>query len=323
MNARLYHLAPDPDGFAALMQRRSLAGFHAEPMPPLRMHDRYLDTAAADLLAAGWTLRLRTQGGQTRITFRPLDGHTAGVSQVGAETDTLPEGVVRLAVRSLAGAEPLEALLVLRQYRTPRAIYDGQRFVGVLSLDVVTDDGGAVPETWHEVGTRLDPAGTAADLRRLGDDLAELGFEPSERTKFERAFFRLSLDSDGPILLLPDERDALDTLRHSDSALARRRADVVVLAADGLPTRTISYKADLSPSRVRHWKHAFRHERMGIFAMDEPETTADATEAAVTSGFRVSEIVEPTEAQFVDVLEAVMERSTRHPGTPMLKVENG
>ena len=339
MDARLHHLAPDTDRFAALMQRRSLAGFHFEPLPPLKVRDRYLDTAAGALLAAGWTLRLRAQDGQGRATLRPLDGSDGSASlptgsglgqHIGGEIDRLPVGPVRTAAEALAGSDPLGTLVALRQYRTPRAIYDGQRLVGVLSLDVVTDDLDDALESWHEVEMKRAPSGTANDLCRLGRELAELDFAPLDRSKFERALFRVGRDAD-VLLLLPDERVALEALRTDDSALARRRAEVVLLAAEGLPTRKISYKASLSPSRVRHWKHAFRHDRMDIFDMDEPSDADGEDSGAVgeVDGFRVSELVEPrdpeappSEAAFVDIFDEAMERAVRHPGTPMLGGED-
>lgn len=345
MDARLHYHAPDTDAFVALMQRRSLAGLHFEPMAPLRVRDRYLDTAAGALLAAGWVLRLRSQNGQGRARLRSFDPADEGLSQDLPEAaDTLPTGAVQAAAEALAQSEPLAQLLAFRQYRTPRAIYDGRRLVAVLSLDVLTDDAAAVPESWHEVEVRRAPTGTEADLRRLDDELRELGFEPVARTKFERAVIRLGREADGPVLLLPDEREALEAFRASKSALEQRRAEVVLRAAAGEPTRTISFKAELSPSRVRHWKHAFRHERMGIFDMDDPTpegaSPPDDTEAP---SFRVSELVEPSdpppegdpagagfdfppdavlqepEVEMHGILDAVLEESTRHPGTPVFK----
>lgn len=328
MDARLHYLAPDTDRFAALMQRRSLAGLHFEPMPPLKVRDRYLDTEHAALLAAGYALRLREQDGATLATLRALDGRGVGVSERfgAAKGDELPAGSVREAVEALVGSGAVGQLLALRQYRTPRAVYDGTRLVGVLSLDVVTDDSAGAPESWHEVEVERSRSGTPEDLRRLDAELCEQALVPVVRSKFERALVRLGRDADGPLHLLPDERAALEALRTSDSSVERRRAEVILLAADGLPTRAVSYRASLSPSRVRHWKHAFRHERMGVFDQDERvwnEPERDAPDApAEALGFRVSELVEHPATGPADTLDGVLEvlidSAHRHPGTPRL-----
>lgn len=323
---RVHYLISDTDRFVALMQRRSLAGFHFEPMPPLRVRDRYLDTTGADLLAAGHSLRLRSQEGTALATLRSLDGST-DVSERLAEPAALPPRV-REAVGALVGGANLETLLAFRQYRTPRGVYDGRRLVGVLSLDAVTDDSTEVLESWTEVEVELAANGTPEDLRRLDRDLVDVGFEAVARSKFERALFRLGRDADGPLYLLPDERAALEAFRTSESSVQRRRAEVLLLAAEGLPTRQISFKASLSPSRVRHWKHAFRHERMGVFDADVPERDTPAP-APERRGFRVSEVVEPpaadeaaarrtSVAELEGVLDAVIDGAHRHPGTPFL-----
>ena len=97
------------------------------------------------------------------------------------------------------------------------------------------------------------------------------------------------------------------------------RSAVLESSAEGHPTRTISYKAGLSPSRVRHWKHAFRRDRMGVFAPDEPEP-APARPGEVRA-FRVSELVQQPSLsgeELGHVLDTVLAVAHRHPGTPRL-----
>jgi len=318
-DAPTHFIAPDAERFAALVQRRSLAGFHLEAMPPLRVYDRYLDTERAALLAAGHTLRLRHQSGDTRVSLRAL-GSGEGISQrLQGEAENLPDGPVRQRAEALVGPEPFVPILALRQYRLPRGLYDGRQLVGVLSLDVVTDESGKVAESWHEVEVERTGAGAAEDLRRLAEELGERGFAPAARGKFERALFRLGHDDDGLLFLLPDERAALEALHASGSAVERRRAAVLLLAAEGHPTRTISYKAGLSPSRVRHWKHAFRKDRMGVFVPEEPEQAPDRPDEV--RAFRVSELVQQHSLSgeaLGDVFETVLAVAHRHPGTPRL-----
>lgn len=332
MDIPLHFLVPDAERFAALVQRRSLAGLHFEPMPPLRVRDRYLDTERGALLEAGYTLRLRVQDGGTVVTLRPLAEEERVTQRIDGEADALPEGPVRDAVAALAGEGALEPLLVLQQYRLPRGIYDGRRLLGVLSFDAVTDLSAPEPVNWHEVEIKRTARGASDDLRRLTAELRDLGLEPAERGKFERALIRLDREADGALHLLPDERAVLEALRTSTSSIERRRAEVLLLAAEGLPTRTISYKASLSPSRVRHWKHAFRHERLGIFD-STPAEAASGPPAALPPkprtppappGFRRADLVasgrspRPDDAEIASVFEAVLDAAHRHPGTPRL-----
>lgn len=325
MDASHHFIAPDPERFAVLVQRQSLAGLHFEAMPPLRVRDRYLDTAAGALLAGGRSLRLRFQDGHTKASLRPIGGGDAVTGRFDGEPDALPPGPVLHAARSLVGDAPLEPFAVLRQYRLPRGVYDGRRLVGVLSLDVVTVEGAAEPASWHEAELEPTAQGAPADLRRLGAELAALGLEPTERTKFERAVLLLDRDGDGPLRLLPDERAALERFLASESAVERRRAETLLLAADGLPTRTISHRAELSPSRVRHWKHAFRTDRLAVFLSAEPDDDEPAAEPEPRENgrrFRIADVVapapRPSAAEVTDLFELALDLAHRDPGTPRL-----
>ncbi len=302
MEACRRYRAPDADAFAALAARGSLAGLHFEPLPDFEVLDRYLDTEGAELLRQGLALRLRLHGGTTTATLR----HAAddGAARDGvlayarfrepADADgppALPPGALADAVAERTASTPLRVLLRVRQRRTPRALYDGERLVGVLALDAVTDETGEEAEgAGHEVEVELVEGGRPADLQRLGAELREFGFEPDPYSKFERGLIRLGAAEDDALYLLPRERAALEALRASGSSVERRRAEVVLLAAEGLPTREISRAAELSPSRVRHWKHAFRRERMGIFDLDAPDP-GEADGAESEAAFQVQEVI--------------------------------
>lgn len=110
--------------------------------------DRYLDTADGRLSAAGWACRLRSRGGETRISLKgpPADG-TAGALHRRPEVDgpatddpqpaAWPPSPAREQLVQLSAGSDLAERLALRQLRTERGVsIDGER-VGTLSLDRV------------------------------------------------------------------------------------------------------------------------------------------------------------------------------------------
>jgi hypothetical protein len=265
--------APSEDAFARLMQWHSVAGFHVEPMPPIEVCDRYLDTAHGALLREGIVLRLRSKEGgvlaSLRFLERASDGELAQASyEDGLERDgvNLPEGAFRSAVEQRTGGAALEVLLSFRQYRTSRALYAGDRLAGWLSLAVVADETDPRrPAISNEVEIDLVTTGTPDDLQRLDHELTQAGFRPDTYSKFERAFLRRARRDRNRLLLLPQERSALTEYVESEAAVERRRAEAILLAADGQDGSAISRRVGLAPSRVRHWREAFRTDRMRIF----------------------------------------------------------
>ena len=164
--------------------------------------DRYLDTADGRLSAAGWACRLRSRGGNTRISLKgpPADG-TAGALHRRPEIDApatddpqpaaWPPSPAREQLLRLSGGGDLGERLALRQLRTERsAIIDGEP-VATLSLDRVSveRDGiehGALLVVELEMDDQalqrgVDPASMAQAL------LAIPGLAAEPRTKLERA----------------------------------------------------------------------------------------------------------------------------------------
>lgn len=302
MEVETKYIAPRSDAFVALMQAPELAGFHLEPLPPAHLRDVYLDTAAADLLRLGYAFRIREQDGDVVATIKSLGGADGALHRrleleaaLGGPLEDgrlphVPDGPLREALDGLVGDAPLRELTRLRQYRTPRVAFDGARLVGVLSLDVVAHEAPSGLHVSNEVEVELADSGREEDLFRLDPVLRARGLEPAPRSKFERALLRLNRDPDAPLLLLPDERAALDRYAEDGTPLLRRRARVVLLAAQGLRSATIANKVGLSATRVRHWVEAFRGGRMGIFegGPDRDSTLLDRRPAL---GYRVSELV--------------------------------
>ena len=279
MHSEKRYLAPDPGRFAAMMHRRTLAGYRFDPLPPFGVRDDYMDTAQSNLLAQGFVFRLRDQEGNPTVgMLKQLDNGEATrrreiiEAEFAVESPTLPEGELRDAVRRLVGQAQLRGLLSLRQYRTPRAVYQSDRLVGLLSLDVVAYETGPGLLVTNELKVELASSGEGDDLVLLDAELRDLGLEPSPLTKFERALFRLGQMPDQPLRLLPREREALERL--VADPLDARRAQIVLRAAEGDGPDAIASAVDLSRSRVRHWLHAFRQERLGAFDAYEPPSDA-------------------------------------------------
>jgi len=333
VDTRRRYRAPDADAFAALMQRRSLAGYLVEPMPPIEVRDRYLDTEEAALLRAALLLRLRDHDGTVTASLRVAEGESgeehahARFPEPPADHEgvpELPEGAFREAVEAHTGGRTLDVLLHLHQFRAPRALYDGDRLAGVLSLDVVSDEtGGEAGAVSNEVEVELVQGGLPADLRRLDAQLQHLGFAADPFNKFERGLLRRGLSDDARLYLLPRERAALEGLRASDSAVERRRAETILLAADGEGTREISRLVGLSPSRVRHWRAAFRQERLLVFDADaDGPAHQDDTEGPLLP-FQVTEVLsavafEPDEEPAVP---SPQEGDTAEPADPLAEGE--
>ncbi len=279
MPSRTY-VAQRPGAFGGLVQARDLAGVRLEPLASVNVRDFYFDTDDAELLRQGMCLRVREQGGERRALLRgirPTD-KTLEIEAAldGPHTDVFeaPPGLLHETLESLIGGsapgqvDALEPLIRFRQYRTPRMAYDGSRLLGLLSFDVVVIELPEGPYATNELDIELSDTGHEADLYTLDPVLRQGGLVPVALTKFERGLMRVPRSLTEPLLLLPDEREALEILAASDHALHRRRARVLLLDARGFRSSTIASQVELSSARVRHWKQQFRDQRMGIFEME-------------------------------------------------------
>ena len=309
------YVARQPGPFSALLQARELGGFTLQALPPRRVNDRYEDTDDGALLAQGLTLRLREQEGEWSATLRPirrgLAGPTAeaafGVAWTPPEGQLpLPPGELAEAVRRIVGTDPVAPLIRLRQYRTPRLAYDGDRLVALLSFDVVVYEVPGSHIVSNELEVELARSGTEADLERLSPVLQRNGLEPVGLSKLERGVLRVHRSIDEPILLLPDERAALDVYIASSEPMLQRRARVVQLDARGYRALTIAGQVGLSTARVRHWQQQFREHRMGIF---KPADEVDLLPTSPVPSYRVSEIVDRGDGSPPDDAEPLGEGS--------------
>jgi inorganic triphosphatase YgiF len=165
--------------------------------------DRYLDTADDRLAAALWACRLRSRGGEIRVSLKGPAEATSGAwlhrrpELEGPATPSLdpgdwPESEARAFLDELRRGEPLEERFELRQRRTERTVMVGEAALGVLSLDAVQVQryGRGLGELFM-VELELVGEGDAEGVRHL-HRLAETlqlrpGLSADPRTKLEHA----------------------------------------------------------------------------------------------------------------------------------------
>ena len=294
-------VARRPGPFSALVQAAEIGGVRLEPLAPVRVHDRYFDTEAGDLMRRGLSLRVREQGGQRTVGLRWIEPSEAPLPpdqdllgddhRVPGRLD-LPPGPLAAAVGGATGGAPLEALVSLRQYRTPRVAHIGDLRLGVLSFDVLVYEvpGARVVSNEVEVEDEDDL------LERLADVFREEGLEEAARSKFARAVLRLPRTLAQPALLLPDELRQLEAAAAAPDVQRRRRASVALLDARGFRPDTIAAQTGLSMARVKHWRQRFREVRLGVLD-PEPDAVPSRRPAARVAAVRPSEPSEERQAR--------------------------
>jgi CHAD domain-containing protein len=292
---------PDEQQFQRLLETTTLAGFRLGEMSVLELRDRYLDTAGRAFWASGYACRLRKQGDRILLTLKGLGGATGAVHRRAEHEvelaeplppqDWPPSAVRDLALR-LSGGEPLVALFDVEQTRYSRILQRDQA-VAELNLDRVCirlGQGKRHPQAlaFLELEAELLPDGSEEDLKELVAELqGSWGLAPEGRSKFERGLAWLDAETAaGPAAkpgaggrLTPQERVAVEALAQERQVIARR-AHLLLAWDDGLSRAEMIERSGLSPRRARHWLHAFRHLRLGIFPDRALHTTKAADQAA-------------------------------------------
>jgi CHAD domain-containing protein len=176
-----------------------LAGFTAlDATQTVEIEDRYLDTAAGALAAAGYAGRLRSGADGTIVTLKGLrridEGGAVhrrteleGPAIEGAPASSWPDSAARDAVAEIAGEDPLEELVRIRQVRRKRLYQrdDATVEVSVDAVEVLAD--GKVVERFAELELELR-GGDEAALEPLVDLMSEIEeLVPAETSKLERA----------------------------------------------------------------------------------------------------------------------------------------
>ena len=271
----LTYVARQPGPFAALVQAAEIGGLRLHPLPPIRVRDRFYDSDDAELLQRGLVLRVRDQDGARTAALRVLacaEGPTHLPDDVELSGDArrldLPPGPLADVVRDTVRGDRLHVLLALRQYRTPRVAFDGERPLALLSFDVVVYEVPGAQVVSNEV--EVEPLGEAeaSDIECLAATFRQQGMEPVADTKVERGIRRLPRSLSKPALVLPRERVVLEAALASGSPLLQRRARVVLLDARGFRPDTIAAQTGLSMARVRYWRQRFREVRLEILNGD-------------------------------------------------------
>ena len=202
MEIEAKYAVPDAGVFAALLDLRSLGSYALRPEGERDVTDRYLDSPHRDLLAGGYTCRLREGESEDHwlLTVKGV-GHAEGAvhrreeheSEVlpNAPPEDWPGGPAREIVTRLIQGQPLSELFTIRQHRAERAVEQNGRTVGTLSLDTIETDIGGRKKVGREIEIELGSTGTVEDLRAIGDALAPYRLKAQSKSKFERALARL------------------------------------------------------------------------------------------------------------------------------------
>jgi len=293
---------PNRQVYRELARLSNLAGYTIQSTGTVKVTDQYFDTADGRVLAAGYACRLRSQEDAVIATLKGVGGADGAVHRRAEQEVQLegwtpdpagwPEGAARRLALELTGGAALQSLFELTQSRSQGNVLDGNRVVAQLSLDAVRVVVGRRPALYYELEVELAETGAEADLTTLVDELEDAwGLVPEGRAKFERALE--TLRSRGAAVedrLTSQERATLNAYAASPDADVARRAAVVLGWADGLPTREIRERAGLSDGRVRHWRRAFRAERLAIFGdVAPPEPSPVKAERAISGPARPQE----------------------------------
>jgi CHAD domain-containing protein/uncharacterized protein YjbK len=195
--------------FEALLELRTLGPYSLRPAGERHVIDHYLDTKDHRLRRAGYACRLREglAEGQWRLTVKGL-GKVEGAVHERPELECdvaprsaladWPEGPAREMVSRLSEGQPLAELFALRQDRSDRAVEEGDRGVGQLSLDVVEANIAGSGSLGHELEIELGPTGSLDDLDALEGELRPYNLTPQSMSKFERALALLEAGSRAP-----------------------------------------------------------------------------------------------------------------------------
>lgn len=202
MEVEAKYTVPDPATFERLLTLTQLGEYELRLAGEHYLTDHYFDTPGYALRRGGYACRLREQNGQWRATVKSLnaaqgavhrrDEYEAEVTPGAAPLDW-PDGPGRDRVLALLGAETLNELLVIRQRRAAREVWQAQRRVGEWALDVVDVEAGKRSAVSYELEIELAPDGTLADLQALAEALRALALQPQPLSKFERALTLLEL----------------------------------------------------------------------------------------------------------------------------------
>ena len=222
----------DPAVFDALLDLRVLGGYTLRPTGERQVVDHYLDTADRDVLKASYACRLREQEaeGPWLLTVKGLGKAEGAVHEreeyecevpAGSAPPDWPECPAREIVLRVTHGRPLAELFVLRQVRIHRAVEQGERAVGELSLDTVHTDIAGNQTLTRELEIELTTSGARKDLEALDTELQPYALTPASESKFERAL--ALLDGHAPARKPKRKKKALGVRADEPMAEAGRK----------------------------------------------------------------------------------------------------
>ncbi len=188
------------ENFSGLLEIDRLGDYSLGSIEEQFINDRYMDTADHDILKAGYALRIREKNGKYIVTVKGLGNSEGAIHrreeyEVEIHPNTIPQewpdGKARDVVLSIVHSQPLHGLFVIRQFRRTRPVRQNERFIAVMSLDIVDMelDGNSIRD--YEVEIELEKDGILEDLEKLDYIIRNRGLYPETRSKFERAMGKL------------------------------------------------------------------------------------------------------------------------------------
>jgi CHAD domain-containing protein len=202
---------PDEQTFQRLLETTALAKFGLGKASVAELHDRYLDTADADIQAGGYACRLRRSGNQYLATLKSLGGATGAIHRRTEHELELsgplppgdwPPGTARDLVLDLSHGKPLATLFDIEQTRHARTLYDGDQAVAEVNLDrVCMRQGQAIVANYLEFEAELLPEGSVEDIEQLSLELQTAwAVMPESQSKFERGLDAVRFRRSNPLL---------------------------------------------------------------------------------------------------------------------------
>lgn len=196
MEVEAKYTVSDPATFDRLLALTHLGTYELRRADDQYFTDHYFDTPGRALQRGGYACRLRERNGHWRATVKSLNLAEGAVHQreeyeaevaPGAAPVDWPAGPGRDRILPLMDSETLNELLVIRQRRAVREVWQAQRQIGEWALDVVDAEAGKRSAVSYELEIELAPEGTRADLQALAEALQTFALQPQPLSKFERA----------------------------------------------------------------------------------------------------------------------------------------
>ncbi len=283
-------IIPDQDTMNRLQKVVRFGDYRlaAPTMPPLHVHDRYLDTPAQTLYQNGYACRIRTQDDLQTVHLKGLGEVETAIHQrveletsplvgINADLQSWPPGEVRERVECLIGDQPLVELFTVEQKRLVRALKKKGQAIAQISIDDVYIRAAGHVQTFWGLEVELGPDGALDDLHLLGEHLTTTwGLIPDPLSKFHRGMGMLNQSvPPSPQLGAAERAELIYIAQHAPSAVLRDRAQLILDWVNGVPLSESAAALGRSKSWAYTWLARFKARHMEIF---NPDLIAQARE---------------------------------------------